>query len=157
MAQSLLEDRFMLKSHIEQREMSHLALVHAHREGTLGPGLIPIDGCSGPIVNELRRKDPEKYPSPFGGGLRSGCVPSMRAFAAILLDELQTLVVDATGLKGNYYYALRYQQRERRAGDELDLPALSTALREQLGLKLEARRAAIDMLVIESVQQPSEN
>jgi uncharacterized protein (TIGR03435 family) len=157
MLQSLLEDRFMLRSHIEPREMDHLALVRAHREGTLGPGLLPIESCSGPIVTELRRKDPEKYPAPFGGGLRSGCVPSMRALATILLDELQTLVVDATELKGSYYYALRYQRMERRTGDALDLPALSTALREQLGLKLEARRAPIDVLVIKSVQPPSEN
>jgi uncharacterized protein (TIGR03435 family) len=41
--------------------------------------------------------------------------------------------------------------------DPSELPALSTALNEQLGLKLESRRGPVDVLVIESVQQPTEN
>jgi uncharacterized protein (TIGR03435 family) len=36
-------------------------------------------------------------------------------------------------------------------------PPFTTALREQLGLKLEEGRGAIDVLVIDSVQQPTEN
>jgi uncharacterized protein (TIGR03435 family) len=39
-------------------------------------------------------------------------------------------------------------------GDE---PALFTALQEQLGLKLNSQRATLDVLVIDSIEQPSEN
>jgi len=38
-----------------------------------------------------------------------------------------------------------------------NLPALSTALAEQLGLKLESRRGPVEVLVIDSVQRPTEN
>jgi len=43
------------------------------------------------------------------------------------------------------------------AADPNDGPALLTALQEQLGLKLEAPRGPVDVLVVESVQQPTEN
>jgi uncharacterized protein (TIGR03435 family) len=47
-------------------------------------------------------------------------------------------------------------QRGPIKGDP-NLPALSTALDEQLGLKLESRRGPLDVLVIDSVQEPREN
>ena len=68
MVQSLLEDRFKLVTHVEPREMRFLALVRARPNEALGPGLIRMDECSPAIVNELRRKFPEKYPTPGGSG-----------------------------------------------------------------------------------------
>ena len=69
--------------------------------------------------------------------------------------------IDATGLTGSFYLTLRAQfpDGESRAGadNDPDLPAVSTALEEQLGLKLESRRDLVEVLVIDSVQQPTEN
>jgi uncharacterized protein (TIGR03435 family) len=44
-----------------------------------------------------------------------------------------------------------------RPDTDPNLPSYSTALQEQLGLKLESTRGPVDVLVIDSVQQPSEN
>jgi uncharacterized protein (TIGR03435 family) len=69
---------------------------------------------------------------------------------------------DATGLEGPFYHSLRAHlpppsSRLGAARIDADLPALSTALDEQLGLALESRRGPVDVLVIDSVQQPTEN
>jgi uncharacterized protein (TIGR03435 family) len=42
-------------------------------------------------------------------------------------------------------------------GQDVPMPSIFTAIQEQLGLKLEARRGLVEVLVIESATQPSEN
>jgi uncharacterized protein (TIGR03435 family) len=91
--------------------------------------------------------------------------PGVTQLADLLTIGLDTPVIDATGLSGSFYYTLRSQFRpvatwfgtSRFASNDPDLPALSTALDEQLGLRLESRRGPFDVLVIDSVQQPTEN
>jgi uncharacterized protein (TIGR03435 family) len=165
MVQSLLEDRFKLVTHVEPREMRFQALVRARPDGPLGPSLFTIDECTTAIVNELRRKFPDKYPTPIVSGMTSGCSRTgVSDLADLLTFRLGTPVIDATGLKGSFYYTIRSQFPEALptllgAAVNIDpsLPALSTALDEQLGLKLESRRGPVDVLVIDSVQQPTEN
>jgi uncharacterized protein (TIGR03435 family) len=162
MVRSLLEERFNLVTHVEPREMRFQALVRTRPDGPLGPSLFSIDECTPVIVNELRRKFPERYPTP-GNGMTGGCTRSgVDLLADLLTIGLDTPVTDATGLKGSFYYTIRSQFRGLPPGLRVpeadpDLPALSTALEEQLGLKLESRRGPIDVLVIDSVQQPTEN
>jgi len=164
MVQSLLEDRFKLVMHVEQREMRYLALVRTRPDGPLGRGLVRIDECTPAIVNELRQKFPEKYPGP-GQGMASGCsAKGLDTLADYVTIGQDIPVVDATGLEGSFYYFFRAQPvipaelRSRvRPGADVNLPDLSTALAEQLDLKLESRRGPVDMLVIDSVQPPTEN
>jgi uncharacterized protein (TIGR03435 family) len=61
-------------------------------------------------------------------------------------------------------YELSYTGERRRnadaaagARDPNDAPALSTAVQEQLGLKLESGRGDVDVFVIESAARPTEN
>jgi uncharacterized protein (TIGR03435 family) len=162
MVRSLLEDRFKLVTHVEPREMRYNALVLARPNGFLGPGIFSIDECTPVVVNELRRKFPEKYPTPSGPGMTSGCSPTgVNAFADYLSFRLGTPFIDETGLKGGFYYTVRSQWPTGLGfGVEVSdpsLPALSTALEEQLGLRLESRRGPLEVLVIDSVQQPTEN
>jgi uncharacterized protein (TIGR03435 family) len=169
MTQSLLEDRFKLVVHREQREMRHQALVLARGANVLGPGLFRMDvACTPMAVNELRRQFPEKYLSPLGNGLISSCsTQGVNMLAASLASDLGTPVVDATGLEGPFYYAFRAEWPRRNSnlgsnlgapqGDPSDLPALSTAFDEQLGLKLESRKGPIEVLVIDSVSRPTGN
>ena len=68
-------------------------------------------------------------------------------------------VVDKTGLDGFWDFTLEFvpDGMKDRGADGLDGPSLSTALREQLGLKLEAEKTAVDVYVIDHVQKPDGN
>jgi uncharacterized protein (TIGR03435 family) len=163
MLRSLLADRFTLTTRMEEREMQVLALVRARPDGPLGPNLTRIDECSPAAVNELRRKFPEKYPTPMGGGMISGCSSNgLGTFAILLSTDRDIPVIDATGLTDSFYYTIRSQFSPAAAffgiaNTDPNLPALSTALEEQLGLKLQSRRAPVDVLVIDSVEMPTPN
>ena len=166
MVQALLRDRFKLVVHKEPREMSVLALVRARPDGPLGPGIFRIDECSPPLINELRKKFPEKYPTPGGNGMMGGCSSvGLDNLATYLTMGFDSPVLDATGLTDSFYYTLVSQFRPRPpsaslgrpAAEDSNLPALSTALEEQLGLKLQSRMGPVEVLVIDSVERPTPN
>jgi uncharacterized protein (TIGR03435 family) len=68
-------------------------------------------------------------------------------------------VVDKTGLKGGYDFELQYTPvfRAQDGGAADTGPSLFTALREQLGLKLESAREPVDFYTIEHAERPSGN
>jgi uncharacterized protein (TIGR03435 family) len=76
---------------------------------------------------------------------------------------LRMPVVDKTGLTGMWRHELVFADPQPippgAARDLADpnLPSFSTALQEQLGLKLESGTGPVDVLVVDSVQQPTEN
>jgi uncharacterized protein (TIGR03435 family) len=69
-------------------------------------------------------------------------------------------VLDRTGLKGEFDFTIDFE-KDPDAPDgsyaQLAGPSLFTALQEQAGLKLEATKGPIDVLVIDHVEKPSEN
>ena len=98
----------------------------------------------------------------------TGTCVSMSAFAAFLARREDQPVLDMTGLKGCYDLTMDWvpqpRQRAGGAGDtpiETDLqkgPTLEDAIQEQLGLKLEARKAPIEILVVDHAERvPLEN
>ena len=72
---------------------------------------------------------------------------------------LQRRVVDKTALQGNYDIELTYvdERFQRQGADASAGPALFTALQEQLGMKLQAARGPVEVLVIDSVSEPTTN
>jgi uncharacterized protein (TIGR03435 family) len=86
-----------------------------------------------------------------------------------LSNQLGRLVVDKTGLTGGFDFVLSWTPDGPGRGAlapppgiqlppiDPNGPPLVTALQEQLGLKLESTRGSVEVLVIDSVQQPSEN
>ncbi|HEY7188170.1 MAG TPA: TIGR03435 family protein, partial [Vicinamibacterales bacterium] len=85
-------------------------------------------------------------------------------FARSLQGSAGRLIIDRTGLKGPYDLELTFAQDRANGplppGVELppvdpNAPNVFTALQEQLGLKLESTKAPIEVLVIDSVEQPS--
>jgi uncharacterized protein (TIGR03435 family) len=94
-------------------------------------------------------------------------------FLNVLAQQLDRPVVDMTGLGGRYDITLDFaidpsitQARmaamgegpEGAAADPSSGPTMFSALKEQLGLRLEARKGPVDLLVIDSVQKtPTEN
>ena len=75
------------------------------------------------------------------------------------------MVVDRTGLTGNWEFVLTFAAEQRGqpppgvnvpAADP-DAPSLYTALQEQLGLKLESTKGPVDLVVIDGVEHPTED
>jgi uncharacterized protein (TIGR03435 family) len=78
-------------------------------------------------------------------------------------------VVDQTGLTGRYDFNLNWTPDESQFAsfgahipppnpdDPNALPSLYTALQEQLGLKMEATKANVDVMVIDHIDKPSAN
>ena len=91
--------------------------------------------------------------------------------AHVLSRQLGRTVVDKTGLTGNYDFTLDYTPDNMpmpmpgapEGGPKPEMqpnaggPSLFTAVQEQLGLKLEATKATVDVVVIDHIDQPSEN
>jgi uncharacterized protein (TIGR03435 family) len=89
------------------------------------------------------------------------CVP-MNQFVGFLERRMEAPVLDMTGLKGFYDFTLDWvpdpKDESAHAADVLQGPTLVMALDEQLGLKLEARKAPIEILVVDHAERtPTEN
>ena len=68
--------------------------------------------------------------------------------------------VDRTGLGGTFDVTLQFQRAplDASAPDDPNAPpSISTALRDQLGLKLESTKGSVDVIVIDHLEQPSQN
>ena len=150
MLQALLADRFKLRAHREMREVQGYRLVMA-QPGRLGPRLKQGADCS---LGAKRPNGPCSV-TPNGSSLVVNGV-AISSLVRSLESRAGGPVTDATGLGGIYDYELRWS--EVRPGDPpSDLPNLFTALQEQLGLKLEPTRVTLDVLVIDSIERPTEN
>jgi len=64
------------------------------------------------------------------------------------------VIVDATGLTGNWDLDLTFNQAQSA---DSDAPSLFTAVQEQLELKLDAGRAPVDVVVVDRLERPTEN
>jgi uncharacterized protein (TIGR03435 family) len=162
MMRALLEDRFTLRVHRESRQMPAYALTIA-RAGRLGPNLVPSKfDCQSWLT---QRRAGGAAPEPVDARGDSWCLylinPSrpLERFAGpmrVLMQRIQPYVdrpiVDATGLSGNYEWMLSGAWGPTPPADA---PGMFTALQDQLGLKLEARQAAVEVLVVDSVQLPT--
>jgi bla regulator protein BlaR1 len=139
MLQTLLADRFKLKFHIETKEMPVYSLVVAKN------GL------------RIKEANDDGNGTQIDGDPRHPLVArniSMAGFAGTLsrLQELDRPVIDATGLKGVFNFTLDYSSDAAAPSDNAG-PSIFTALTEQLGLKLEAGKGPVDILVIDHVER----
>jgi uncharacterized protein (TIGR03435 family) len=177
---SLLKERFALVVHNETRELPLSYLVMAREDRKLGERLRPstVD-CRALFAARAREGGPPPAPPappkpgevpPCGmmsgtGRIAGGSMP-MSNLASLLGIMLNRPVYDRTNLTGNFDIQLDYtpdQMPQIPPGATLppgltlpspEGPALNTALEEQLGLKLDATRGPVDVLVIDSVAPP---
>jgi uncharacterized protein (TIGR03435 family) len=154
MMQKLLEDRFQLKFHHDKRELSVYAIMPGKGEAKLtkndAGGDLPGFGMRGMGNFSIRNA-------------------TMADFAGLLQAQvLERPVVDQSGLKDRYDFTLKWTPDASQFGgrganappppDGTDAPPdLFTAFQQQLGLKLEATKAPVDVLVLDKVERPSEN
>ncbi|HXD73486.1 MAG TPA: TIGR03435 family protein, partial [Vicinamibacterales bacterium] len=142
---ALLADRFKLRVHREQRRMPIYALVPA-RAGVLGPNLKQsIPDCLAPSSGCGFRGGPVNH-------IKGDAIP-MAILVQLLTNVTGRIVVDRTGLKGGYQIDLEYSPDQAAS----DKPSIFTAVQEQLGLKLEAARGSVDVVVIDHVERPAED
>jgi uncharacterized protein (TIGR03435 family) len=169
MLRELLADRFTYRGHMEPREQGVFALVVARPERPL-PSSLQRLSVSCAELDAARRRGETVTPEPLANGERP-CGYSMNGGAQLVLtsrgitmsrlaDSISNaagrVVIDHTGLAGDYAFTLTYDL-PRTAGTVTDTPTVFTALVEQLGLKLEPARAAVDTLVIDHIERPAEN
>ena len=161
MMRTLLAERFALKVHRELRPMPVLGLVMASSDKSLGPKLQRVErDCTRPGSNLSR------CGHSFGVGRYRANGQDWKAFVGILEIGLTGRpIIDKTGLSGQFDITLEWNPDIPRVPEgvsnpptlaELEArPILFTAIREQLGLKVEPDTAPIDVLVIDSVQRPT--
>ena len=163
MVRSLLEDRFKLVAHSEKRELPFVAIVLARPDGQLGPYIRRLeDDCTIATASEVKKQFPPRPEMKGGGTARGACQPlSSMADGLTLLPPQETVYLDKTGLSGKFVWELRAASLsltpDPASNADPNLPPFREALADQLGLKLESRRGPIDVLVIDSVQRPTEN
>ena len=196
MMRALLRDRFGLVYHNETKDMPMMHLVLARPDGKLGPKLEKATTDCAALFAARRGGGPggpggpgrgpggpgRGEPPPFadfsqpvqcgmrlGPGNLSGGDQPIAQLAQFLSQNLQRIVLDKTGLEGNYNFNVIYTPDQIPAPPPGGAPAgapplppvdpngppLTTALQEQLGLKLEGARGPVTMFVIDKVSLPT--
>jgi uncharacterized protein (TIGR03435 family) len=126
-----------------------------HKETRMLPAYALVPGKNGPKVHAVTADGPARvFANSARGGIAAEGV-SMARFADLLAAKVDRPVQDATGLPGVFNIKLEFTADMNATPDGASVFA---ALQEQLGLKLEARQAPVEMLVIDHVEKvPVEN
>lgn len=139
MEQTLLADRFHLKVHFEKRAVDGYLLVVAKG----GPKL------------ELAKDHGRMSITMIGD--------RMTVESATIDDWLHSAflspkaIIDKTGLTGRYDFTLTFSDRLTTDGSADSAPPFRAAIQNQLGLKLEPAKTEVEYIVIDEIQQPTEN
>jgi uncharacterized protein (TIGR03435 family) len=172
MLQALLADRFKLQVHREPTELSVYNLViakgglkmkQADPTDTYPDGLKRPDGSPARGVTNLR--------ADANGISMTAQAVSMLSIVQHISREVRRIVVDKTGLTGNFDFKMQYMPDTFHAPPTGDASgsassmmaadpggtSIFTSVQEQLGLKLESVKAPIEVIVIDHVERPSGN
>ena len=151
MVQSLLSDRFKMRFHRATTETDGYAL-------SVGSGGIKAKSANGADEPSARPADSHIFatvPEP-GVVAITGHNSSIAKLAETLQRSLKVPIWDRTGLAGSYDFAFRYTQ-DPAAEFHADAPSLATALRDSLGFTLMKAKGPLETLVIDNIEQPTEN
>jgi uncharacterized protein (TIGR03435 family) len=154
MLQNLLMDRFQMAIHRETRELSVYSMVVGKNGAKVGQSPTPDSANQGKSSMRIS-----------GGGVlfRNVTMQDLVDYMSHMpLAEIDRPVIDDTGLKGRYDFDVNlFGTREEMmaAVSKGDLGAsVFTLIQEQLGLKLEPRKAPIDMVVVDKAERvPTDN
>jgi uncharacterized protein (TIGR03435 family) len=163
MLRNLLIDRFKLVTRRDVRTMAAYALILARNDRQFGPQLqrSTLD-CEAQVA---AARVPGTTPGTIqqcGGRSGRGTIAAwgvpLSDFAKSLSPVAGRYVFDATGLTDRFDATLKWTpDPEPGSAAPADGVSLFTAIQEQLGLRLEPRQAPVDVFVIESAEQPTEN
>ena len=137
LVQHLLQERF----HLEY-----------HRETRMHKGFALVIGKNGPRLHVSKGDAYHAYI--LSNGISAADV-SLETLAALLTRPMGDPVVDRTGIAGKFDIQLKYDQN---ATSDSGLPSLTTALQDELGLKLVRQDVSEEVIVIDRVDKvPTEN
>ena len=175
MVRTLLADRFKLVVRNETRELPIFALVVSRSDNQLGPQLRRSSVDCAALFAAARGRGQEPPPTTNGrptcgtrttrGNMMTTGV-AMSDFARNLAPFTGRPVVDKTGLTGAFDVDLTWTPDPAPPGPDVPAPqaaqpgdgvSLFTAVQEQLGLKLDAQRGPVAVLVIDSAERPAED
>lgn len=166
MLQDVLSDRFKMRIHREPNETSIYALVVSKNGSKLKKVEPGKQRTSGIEKSDGTILQGEVLYSRIPGQIEGQEIP-METFAKSLSGLAGRQVVDKTGLLGVYDFKLEWQPDHGLARDvpgseptaAPDTAGLSifSALQEQLGLKLNSEKVMMPSLVIDHIEEPSDN
>jgi uncharacterized protein (TIGR03435 family) len=181
MLQPLLVQRFKFTFHREMRDMDVYVMTVASKDGRLGPKLeksaTNCEELGAQPRSSLTPNKPGELPAcgtvPGGPGRIILRGFGMGPFVQILgLATRGRQVIDETGLQGGYNIDLTYTPEAlsaaaiaARGGAAGPLagavdpngPDLVTAMQEQLGLKLDGRKMPLEVMVVDTIEPPTED
>lgn len=142
MIAGLLEERFGLKFRRESKEQTVYAL-QTRGEVKLKPTENPGRAMMRVTIGRESREIKNEFQA-----------TSMARLAETLGRELTRMVIDETGLTGEYDFALLSEREPEEANRFVSrlAPLIGT-----LGLRLESRKGMVDIYMIEAIERPSEN
>jgi bla regulator protein blaR1 len=151
MVRTLLAERFHLKLRTETRDTPVYALLQAKGGAKLKPADLHAaiveqqsNGAGDPAPGKATPGDYH-----LDGNVWTGNAVSMDVLASVIRNTgLDRMVVDETGLKGNYDFTFTLSR-------DKDAPTIFQQVEDQLGLKLDPRKVPIKTLIIESADKPS--
>ena len=166
---TLLEDRFSLKTHGEKRQLPIYVLVVTHEDGSLGPRFRrSLIDCA--AQRQAARTGAALAATPsdrpacgvrIGPGTFSAGGLTLPNLVRMLSSTVERVVQDRTGLAGTFDVEFRWAPDRVAPGDALsasppdDQPSIFTAVQEQLGLRLESTKEAMDVVVIDRALHPT--
>ena len=168
MLQKLLSNRFKMSLHRDMKQMQAYELV----VGKNGPKMkesVPEGTVQEATVSSSSRivLDPEGFPilptgqSGYASVNRRARMQvfneTMDQLASRISNQLDMPVINATGLAGRYDFGL-YWAGQSVDGTDAASPNLFSAVESQLGLRLQTRKIAVTIIVIDHVDRtPTEN
>ena len=159
MMQNLLIERFKLVTRREERDTPVYALVVARDDRRLGPQLRSSSADCPALLAAFKATGARQSPLSPVCGLRNernrlwGTGVPLTEMTRILSLRAGRPVVDGTGLTGSFDLDVKFTPDD--AADPTSGASLFTALQEQLGLRLDSRRAPVNVIVIESAERPT--
>lgn len=178
MIRAMLADRFKLKTHTEKHDLQGFSLIAVRGNtndrrpsgaecaplrspaGIPAPPPPPPPPPGGQVLPLTQGTALSKCGTALGPSWFSARAVSFEQFATLLSRTIRRPVIDRTNLTGPYDFDLVFQPESATPGPipvSADAPSIFTAVQEQLGLKLDPQRVPTDVIVIDSVERPTEN
>jgi uncharacterized protein (TIGR03435 family) len=167
MFQALLTDRFKIAYHRDTKELPVFFLVVAKggsklQEGKPADASPDVAGSTGTGTLQFGQN-----------GLMTFKAMPLSSLLQVLSQQVGRTVVDKTGLTGRYDFTWSFNQSAAPGGGrggsaggppaganpsaDSEPPSIFTVLQEDLGLRLDSGKGAVEIIVIDHIERPSGN